>query len=286
MNVDRLQQLFGLHGLETRVRRDEVILHVCPYCGNDRWNLEASSAKGVYNCWACPASGSVASLLADLGIAAPEDLEVRLDESSSRYAETVQTVRWPAGTRPAASIASAAAYLRRRGLSEAEIGWFDVGVRARDDDVRVVFPLREYWSGRAVGWVARAYAPLARGPKYLAEVSCPDSLPGWRADRPTARAHVIVEGVFDALAVRRAGAGAAMLLGVAREEEAVRWAARVPEDEVVGIMLDPGAERTARGLYHAIRSFRDAALLRLPEGTDPGDASVETLTSVIEEALA
>lgn len=291
MRVEDLDRLFRIHGYETRTRGEEVLIGTCLFCANPRYNLEVSASKGVYHCWACNAGGAAASLLRRIGAEAPDDLEVRVgegyDDPGSAYVE-----RWPPMTVSALDQRSAISYLESRGVSEAEARWLDVGVQLSGQwTPRIVFPLTEYWSGRDVGYVSRAYAG-AGGPRYLTEFSCPESLPGWRRasggyDGIGDRVHVVVEGIFDALAVRRAGFGVAILLGVGRHDAALRWACRVPEDEEIAIMLDGTAADEAEALRWKLSEVRGRVrTVPLLAEEDPGSKTAEEIGRLVRREVA
>lgn len=278
MSPEELVREFSLRGHPARVRGSEAQLATCLFCGNPNHNLEASATKGVYHCWACGEGGTVADLLTLVGATPPPDLEVALDrdDASPRPEYPGQ---WPSGTVPVAEVGSALAYVRSRGVTEAEARWLGIGVTP---EPRVVFPMREYWDGSPVGHVTRDY--VGDGPRYMSFVRALDSLPGWRGAEGSA--HVLVEGVFDALAVKRAGHGAACLLGTGRADEALRWATRAPSRDHVVVCLDPEAVERAAYLYHAIKAARRrTCLLRLTAGTDPGATDPARLAELIREAM-
>jgi len=60
---------FQAHGYEARlnIHRTHVQLKYCPFCGNERWNLDIElSSLFVYSCWACNTSGLSAVFLQKL----------------------------------------------------------------------------------------------------------------------------------------------------------------------------------------------------------------------------
>ena len=60
--MNELLNACNLLGWNTRVRQDEILIEVCPFCGNARWNFQLSTSKLFYHCWACSAGGSLRSL--------------------------------------------------------------------------------------------------------------------------------------------------------------------------------------------------------------------------------
>ena len=40
-----------------KIRKDEVMFQVCPFCGNRKWNFEVNYVSGLYHCWVCDRGG-------------------------------------------------------------------------------------------------------------------------------------------------------------------------------------------------------------------------------------
>lgn len=285
MNANDLADLVRVRGHQVRVRRNEVVFRFCLFCGNERWNLEASATKGVYHCWAGSCSGTVADLLSGMGVSPPAGLEVRVEGEWSGDGwgrGDVAHVHIP-GTVSLDTQPSAMRYLEMRGVDEATARWLGVMVQTEGDHTpRLVVPVREFWVGYDVGYVTRGYGP-AGGPKYMNYVQCHDSLPGWRD--VNVGTTVVVEGVFDALAVRRAGYSVAMLLGLGRRDDALRWASLIPQGSPIVLLLDPEARSTAQALANEMKTVHRGlvAVVELPEGTDPGGTAPEDLRRYVTE---
>lgn len=278
MNVQDLADVIRVRGHQVRVKGTEVVFRTCLYCGNQRWNLEASGDKGVYHCWAGGCSGTVAGLLADIGASVPAGLEVRVDQArpGTRAPKAVH------GTVPLDTQPSALAYLAQRGVDESTAQWLGIQVQTQGDYTpRVVIPLQEFWFRYPIGYISRGYGP-AGGPKYLVEAQCSDSLPGWGWTYQSDTV-VLVEGVFDALAVRKAGYPVAMLLGTGRVKQAVRWASLAPPEARVLVMLDYDALNQALALANELRTVRwRVDVATVPEGMDPGALPPEQLKALVE----
>lgn len=277
MTPDELAQEIQLHGHATRVRGHEVLFKTCLFCTNTRWNLEVSAPKGVYHCWACGASGTATALLRAIGSRVDIDVQWTAPDDATR----TPGQQWPTGTVPVTSQPSAQHFLMTRGVNGAEASWLNVGVSLTGSWApRLIFPLEEYWHGAPMGHVSRSYT--GDGPKYTTDVVPDQSLPGWRG---VSAVHVLVEGVFDALAVRRAGYGAAMLLGKGYTEATIAWACQArPQDEIV-VMLDADAHERARSLYWRIRNVHSAVgLATLPTGMDPGAMSTQEINERLRAA--
>lgn len=287
VDPQELARVIELRGHAVRIHRNEVKIETCVLCGNPRWNLEVSASKGVFHCWACGKGGTAESLLERIGAQAPPGLEVRYDPGDDSPAPRPGGERWPEGTVPVGRQPSAVATLRQRGVSEADASWLGVGVALEGAFApRLVFPLEEYWSGLPVGYVTRSYGPATDGPKYMSSVNVVSSLPGWMSPDGGWRVHVVVEGVFDALSVRRAGFGAAMLLGLGHFDDAQHWACRAEPDEPVVVMLDAEAASMGRRLYWTLRAARsNVHVAELPPGRDPGEMESQEVRRCVLDAL-
>lgn len=68
---------------ECKEVRGQIVLRVCPFCSNDKWNLEISIAKKVYHCWVCHSSGTVVKFFHSVGLSFTEDEGWRVTGSFS-----------------------------------------------------------------------------------------------------------------------------------------------------------------------------------------------------------
>ena len=94
--------------------------------------------------------------------------------------------------------------------------------------------------------------------------------------------HVAVEGVFDGIAVHRAGWNAAVMLGQGAKEPVVEWACRIPAKHWIFIMLDGDAKTHANQLLHTIKPVhKRIIIITLPDHLDPGGLLPETLDHLL-----
>lgn len=282
MTADELAHELRTLGHAVRTRGDEVLLEHCPYCGNPRWNMEANAAKAVFNCWACRASGVLGRMLRDLGGDPDEALFRATGVGNAGEGVPAPAPDTPAGI-PVTELGSAAAYLSRRGVRPADAARLGLTLCTAPGRyrTRIIVPLREYWDGAPVGFVARSYT--GDTPKYLADYTCPASLPGWRLNGPV---HVVTEGALDAVAVWRAGTGAACLLGLGHRNQAIAWAARAPAGDWVVVMLDGEAVKEAAALRHALEPVHERTVVAaLEPGTDPGGMRPAQIRRAIAHAV-
>lgn len=155
---------------------------ICPACGDNRWHCYLGD-DGGWDCKKCGCEGYIEGAVA----AGPA-----LDTSLSSY-------EWraidPPPTRPLD--AETLRYLTQRGVDRELAA--HLGLRRLRDENRVYIPYRNeageliYWSGRSMDDTDPKYRHLSGIPHPL-----------WYCGLPHA-APVVVEGVFDAIAVARLG---------------------------------------------------------------------------------
>lgn len=284
MNVDDLVRRLSISGVSCRVRRDEVVVEVCPYCGNDRWNMEINLTKGVASCWACgePRPGradTVIALLTGEAVRVP----VRHGETTGPPATVRPEIVNVAS--PLENVPSALRYLQRRGVDSLTARRYGIGICLIDGHMlegRIVVPALDYFTARPVGWIGRSYT--GRKPKYLSTVASPVPVTGWRA-LPTA-ACVIVEGHLDGIAVREAGYSAAVLGGV-KGPGLEEWVARLDDRHRIVIMFDGTAVTEASSAYYravAVRGGDSGSVARvfLPPGADPASVGREEIRRLVQ----
>lgn len=292
MTPEQLKGLCETRGYRSRERRGEVQMKVCLFCGNPRWNLELSATKGVYHCWACRESGPLSSFLATHLGRGDVDMEVDLDaDRPGRRDEGVPDhlrLR-PAHLVGAWEIDSSRRYLQKRGIDATDARRYELQVvRARNHHLagRLVFPVREYFSRRHLGYVTRSYT--GGTPKYQTVTDeRPLPVAGYRQiDEPLV---VLSEGLFDAIRVHQAGFSAACLLG-STNPTLDGWAERVGRSiGTVVIALDGDATDEAHELKWLVRPMvQRARVLDLPDGRDPADFEpgvIRELVTNVEQTL-
>ena len=53
-------------GWEFKEERDQYIIRICPFCGDQKWHFGMSQAEGLYSCWICQARGTMRGLMRHL----------------------------------------------------------------------------------------------------------------------------------------------------------------------------------------------------------------------------
>lgn len=191
---------------KARINGTHVVLKVCPYCGNDRWNFEISLTQYVFNCWSCSAGkGKTAKdLLSTLDVDIPKSNNIappppKKEECILPDSRPLQ----PTAPRGPAELA-ALQYLRSRGLTNSTITSWGMRLASGRD--------AEYIGLDCLGYVVVPFYGLAGLEYYVAARFISDTrsrkylLPDILKDRyvPKCRKSsslVIVEGLFDGTAV-------------------------------------------------------------------------------------
>lgn len=225
----------GAHGEELRIN--------CPNCGDRKYKCYINVEYGLFHCFKCDFSmkdgnkdlfdfvaitegisrgASITKLLISHRDLAPTE-----EEFFSSLEDTEPQDPLPKGIRVLDSLPSDFApveavagdryweYVKDRGFTEEDLSvtnlhytpsssrpiYNEQGKYKGDIRSRIVFPI--YYEGKLASWLARSTGSDCPGPKYL---NCPDtelSKTLWPYSLPYSHEAVLVEGVIDALSVRR-----------------------------------------------------------------------------------
>lgn len=279
MTTDELKELVTLAGYNCRIARDQVVLEVCYFCGNERWNLELSAVKGVFSCWVCKKSGRLERILHDL-TGQRHNVPVTLGARAEKKLVIPQDFK----SMPVGEVYSARTYLTRRGVTPEVATQYGMVVCVQEGyllEGRICIPARDFWTGDVLGWVGRSYTGGV--PKYMStmpkKVIC-----GWQRHTPKLPA-VVVEGLLDAITIHQAGYSAAALLGTGGTG-LVEWASRLDPECPVAVMLDGDAIEQARKTCWQISAVRSTVILiPLEAGADPAAVGSEGVRNLVERAL-
>jgi DNA primase len=277
MTTDELQQLVTVSGLSCRVKSDEVALHVCPFCGNEKWNMELSAVKGVYHCWACRTGGRLDAFLHQL-----TGQQFHIDvtkQDRKKQAKATPPDALDFQSLPVADVLSANTYLAKRGITADLAAMYGIRVCTQVGhllEARIVIPAREFWTGELLGWMGRSYT--GKRPKYKSTLGR-QAIIGWRQHSRKVPI-VMVEGALDGIAVHRAGFTAAVLGGSGVEDAEV-FAARAIENSLI-VMLDGDAGPQATRLYWRLKTVHTNVRLQyLEPGQDPAGLGPEIIRDLL-----
>lgn len=270
----------------------------CPFCGHHKpklWvNFDPNSEKYEnYQCWVCNESGkSLFTLLKKTD--APKRLFKRLkkfvDAPSSSYSrdedEEDFSISLPKEYLPLWESQSGIVFrhainrLKKRGLSKGDIVKHQIGYCKNGKyERRIIVPSynREgdlnYFVGRSI-WSDQF--PKYKNPSAPRNQIVPfGSMVNWR--EPV----TIVEGPFDAIAVRR---NAIPLLGNNLPESLTRRLIKAPTSQI-NVALDADMKDVALQIAEKFMSEDfNVRLIELPEGKDPGDLGFEEMSRLIKSA--
>lgn len=279
MTSQELQHLFALRGIKTKVRGNEVQVGECLFCLNPKFNLEINPVAGFFHAWCCGAKGR-----ADRFIREHLGKDVTITPPPTRLWTSPKVLDTAGATEFLQPLVSSWAlkYLEKRGLDTIDHLIYEI-LEGKGDhwQGRVVFPLREYWGNELVGYIGRAAYPTVV-PKYYAHWVTLKRITGYRSN---SKIHVVVEGVFDGLRVHQCGYNAAVLGGV-HEREIELFAARVPSEHTVVVLLDADAQEQAQKLRWRIYPIHEKTVVApLTSGLDPAVLDRSDIHRLISEAV-
>jgi len=263
----------------------------CPFCHHSKPKLEVNFTDGQKNpwhCWVCNKKGT--NLITLLKQAkAPEDkiTEVKKHVSYKSYRDNtkkVEAINLPKEFKPLLELTKsdikgrqALAYLKKRGVSKADImryniGYCDGGVY----DYMIIIPSYSH-EGSLNYFVARNYNPHSpvkyKNPPMSKDVVPFELFINWSSPL------ILVEGMFDALAVKR---NAIPLLGKHIQRELMK---KIVTSEVkkIYIALDQDAQKDAlKFCEQLLNEGKEVYLVNMQE-KDPSEMGFSEVTKLIQE---
>lgn len=183
------------------------------------------------------------------------------------------------------------AYLRERKLKSKTIrAWglgycseFELADGRTLEGQRIVVPI-ECPAGRS--WTARATSDDVFGPKYFNPPGADHRrlLIGWNVMRFGGDV-VICEGPFDALKLWQNKVPAVGIGGKVLHDQQMEQLATLPRSTAVTILLDPEELVAPHNVATKLSGhFKFVYVAKLPDGTDPGDASAKVAHAAVEQA--
>lgn len=263
----------------------------CPFCHHSKPKLEVNFTDGQKNpwhCWVCNKKGT--NLITLLKQAkAPEDkiTEIKKHVSYKDYRDNtkkVEAINLPKEFKPLLELTKsdikgrqALAYLKKRGVSKADImryniGYCDGGVY----DYMIIIPSYSH-EGSLNYFVARNYNPHSpvkyKNPPMSKDVVPFELFINWSSPL------ILVEGMFDALAVKR---NAIPLLGKHIQKELMK---KIVTSEVkkIYIALDQDAQKDAlKFCEQLLNEGKEVYLVNMQE-KDPSEMGFKEVTKLIQE---
>lgn len=196
-----------------KLGRGQIVLKVCPFCSNDRFNIEVSVEKGIYHCWICNASGKVWKLFKELGIPFEDDgLKVSTLPTTAPKDELsikpFSLVKWD----------TYKTFLEARGLDQSDIDRYHILTTDKGKfRGKIIFPLYEGF--KLVYIVGRD--SVAKGRYYNINILRSSILPYYLGKTDKTTIH-LCEGIFDAISINKLGYTSGVLLGTVLSNEQIR----------------------------------------------------------------
>lgn len=256
---------------ECKPSGDHLNFKVCPVCGDARYKVYVQPFTGWWFCFsgAHNRGGRVEAQLSTDGRVA-ELLEMLRAEKPVASWEEIELPPWEPLSRSAlrylANRDISAEYARKRGIVE----W--------TDQFRVLVP---YFNdaGELIFWTSRRYTDLAgSGPKYIA---APGTKPLYTLHANCDRL-VLVEGVFDAMAVQRAGFAAVALHGKSLPNYLQKYFLTIAgRYGIIDVMLDTDAFGSAIGIRNSLLTQRVIGIKPYAPGKDPAEMCREEIEEIL-----
>ena len=266
----------------------------CPFCHHTKPKLEINfddSVKGnPWHCWVCNKKGTnLATLLKQAKAPEEKILEIRKHISNDNYVTNVrkiESIDLPKEFKSLLEITKsdikgrqALAYLKKRGVTKADIlrynvGYCDGGVY----DYMIIIPSYSH-EGTLNYFVARNFNPHSPV-KYKNPPMSKDMVPfelfiNWSSPL------ILVEGMFDALAVKR---NAIPLLGKHIQRELMK---KIVTSQVqkIYIALDKDAQNDAVKFCEQLMNEGKEVYLVDLEEKDPSEMGFKAVTNLIQKTL-
>jgi DNA primase len=284
----------------------EIVIN-CIFHEDNKNKLYISADKGLFNCFVCNETGTFRDLVKRMALNKKKDINLSdFQETVDRKPKPViltedERIEWPPEYqplfvqpqgRPVATcqgepLYEANQYLLNRGLSEAQIYYYRIGVcmsgRYRGRIIVPTFNAKE----ELVTFVARDYTGELK-PKVLT----PPAKNGthgvkdyvFNLHRAASLGHFIIgEGVFDAISLGTRGI--ALFGKAATDIQLAKIINKKPQR--ITIVLDPDARTEAEKLANQfIMHCPDVKIAYLPDGVDPNSVDRNLLEITIKNAIA
>lgn len=247
----------------------------CPVCGSDSWRTYLDPETGMWFCFVGHhnAGGKV-------------DLDLDGDNLGASLLRMLAgrdgPLEWPEIELPPFHPLSrqAARYLDKRGIDAAVAA--RLGMVEWEDNHRILIPY--FQDGDLVYWTSRRYSTkLGQGPKYWSQGGAKPLYRPFLGGAPSEKL-VLVEGVFDAIAVERAGYHAVALGGKSLPKYHMKQLLTLAAGYgTIVVLLDEDALAKAIDLREDIQA-RLAQPIRIvspPSGMDAGDLTPDLVESIL-----
>lgn len=185
-------------------KKDELIFKICPFCGNVKWNFQINVVNALYKCWVCSKGGKVNSAILAM-VGNPIQLGSIIQENKGTDEVHIDQAKSFDLSNCGSAIMNdeAVKYFDKRGFNVIDIiNW---GVLIREH--RVIFPLLD--GSRIVYYIEK---DVRSGAYFYPEGYSKKNIV-WVRFANQKKDIILVEGVFDAIQVHKAGFNVMILMG-------------------------------------------------------------------------
>lgn len=290
MNTTIITNLEHVLGSASKPSGEERLFN-CPFCGHPKKKLSINFGKraGMWKCWVCNRRGKrLYYLLRAIGVPHSEikriledfetikDFVPATENSTSLTLPPEYTPMWR-GNPLSYEYKNAMAFLKRRGVTQDDIYRYQIGYCEKGEYYhRIIVPSYDA-NGELNFFVSRAYYDsnyAYQNPEFSKNIVGFESLINW--DMPV----VLVEGVFDAISIRR---NAIPLLGKVASDH-LKMKLILEQPPMIYIAFDADAHKSAIQLENVIKAEGlPCKNVLLSEG-DPSDLGFDVMWTHIEGA--
>lgn len=251
---------------ESKINKGQLVLKVCPFCGNEKWNLEFNIQSRVFHCWVCDFSGSVDKFLS-------------LNNLSSEVSEFIVSAK---KIEPKKSVLTLQGFKQfdcreypkfclAKGIEPDDAVRFNLLVSSENKEFAgyLVMPLFE--GKKLVFLVGRELA--VKGKYHNLKIDKLDILPYYlgKNDKYTI---YLVEGCFDAMSINKLGYSTGILLGTHITYLQIKKLRDFGFKKIV-VTLDGDVKKKAIQLCKEISYYGlDCYITEFPVDKDPNDLYV------------
>ena len=222
---------------ETKLRNNQLILKICPFCGNDRWNCELSMEKKIFHCWVCGMKGTLKTFCKLVGIKVDEDNWISTDSEKSYFEKDdlhIDGFNY-------LNYKDYPKVLQAKGIDECDIQRYNIRYADKGKfKGKMIIPLYE---GRKLVY-ALARDLIIKGNYYNFRVEKKVILP-YYLGRINKYEIYLCEGVLDAISVNKLGFTSGVLLGTHITKEQIEQVKQFGFDTAI-ICLDGDMMSLAR----------------------------------------
>ena len=286
-----LGALENVLGKSQKRARDNYAFH-CPFCNHKKMKLEVklgtdSEGKNPWECWVCRTRGrTIKSLLYQLKLPKEQAHEVLkfVHKGDTTFYTQNTSVALPEEFRSINDLSPTSVmgqklrrYLSKRGISELDILRYNIGFCDKGEYAgRIVIPSYDE-NNNLNFFVARTYEDnwmKYKNPEASKDIIAFENQINW--SKPI----VLVEGVFDAMAVRR---NAIPILGKSLPQALLKKIVSAGSEDIY-IALDGDAKKQALSYSEQLLDMGKNVYLVELKDKDPSDLGFTGFTNLIQQA--